>query len=193
MNACSSAIAPVRAAGACTCYPKAIFWPGIACSRVFQLLTCGSCRLRRVRMGWRTGHRLRAPAARCRTSTDRRARRRCRAPTDLPVLRRYHDHHRGLRAPLSAPRAAPACGLIRDTCAVTRHDLAPTRSSAHPRLEANPLAPTLPKSRRRTVKIGPSAFERPLLRSKFRRSAIAHVRFWATSGLPTISTKLLSP
>ena len=27
---------------------------------------------------------------------------------------------------------------------MTRHGLAPTRSSAHPRLEADPLAPTLP-------------------------------------------------
>src|SRR3546814_7478062 len=64
------------------------------------------------------------------------------APADLPVLRRHDDHHRGVRTPLSASRAAPAGGLIRDTCAVTRHGLAPTRPSADPRLEAVTLAPT---------------------------------------------------
>lgn len=53
------------------------------------------------------------------------------------------------------PRAQPH---IRDTCAVTRHGLEPTRSRADPRLEAAPVAPALPKSRRRTTKIGPSAF-----------------------------------
>src|SRR3546814_243553 len=111
----------------------------------------------------------------------------------LPVLWRHHDRHRGVRAPLSASRAATAIPRTRDTYAVIRHGLAPTRSSAPPSLEATPLAPVLLKSRRRHIKIGPSAFERPLLRSKSRRSAIAHVRFWATSGLPTISTKLLSP
>src|SRR3546814_4247699 len=112
----------------------------------------------------------------------------------LPILlRRHDDHHRGLRPPQSASRAAPAGGLIRDTCAVTRHDLAPTRSSAHPRLEANPLAPTLPKSRRRTVKIGPSAFARPLLRSKFRRSDLRYVRFWAATSSTMTCAKQLSP
>src|SRR3546814_19637212 len=81
---------------------------------------------------------------------------------------------------LSASRAATPIPLTRDTYAVIRHGLAPTRSSAPPPLEATPLAPVLLKSRRRHIKIGPSAFERPLLRSKSRRSAIAHVRFWAT-------------
>src|SRR3546814_11617656 len=82
--------------------------------------------------------------------------RRCRAPTDLPVLWRHHDRHRGVRAPLSASRAATAIPRTRDTYAVIRHGLAPTRSSAPPSLEATPPAPVLLKSSRRHIKIGPS-------------------------------------
>jgi hypothetical protein len=94
---------------------------------------------------------------------------------------------------ISASRTASDSAPIRDTGVVTRHGLAQTRSRAAPRLEADPLAPVLPKSRRRFVKIGPSAFARPLSRLKNSLSALRCVRFWAAPGYPTNCAKQLSP
>src|SRR3546814_1202326 len=64
------------------------------------------------------------------------------------MLRRHHGHHRGVRTQIPASRAATAGALIRDTGAVTRNGPSTRSSRADPRLEAVPLAPTLPKSRR---------------------------------------------
>src|SRR3546814_10237949 len=71
----------------------------------------------------------------------------------MPLLLRHHDHHRGFRAPLPPACAALSGTVIRDTGAVTRHGLSPTPSRADPRLEADPLALALLKSRRHTTKI----------------------------------------
>src|SRR3546814_12654532 len=110
--------------------------------------------------------RTRATSARCRACPVRGTDRRCRAPTDLPVLWRHHDRHRGVRAPLSASRAATAIPRTRDTYAVIRHGLAPTRSSAPPPLQATPLPPVPPKRRSRQTKIRPPRFQIPLLNPK---------------------------
>ena len=114
-------------------------------------------------------------------------------PTDLPVLRRYHDHHRGLRAPLSAPRAATAIPRIRDTSAMIRHGLAPTRSSAHLRLQADPLAPALLISghrspKKRTFRLSASAFATHIQTVRYRARPLL-----GSTYLPTISAKQLSP
>ena len=76
---------------------------------------------------------------------------------------------------------------------VTRHGSSTPIPGAALRPEADPLALALPKSRRRYTKIGPSAFRRPLLRSKFRRSALRCVPFWAASVSPRPRSKPLSP
>src|SRR3546814_17247693 len=60
------------------------------------------------------------------------------------MLRRNHGHHRGVRTPISASRAAPASTLIRDTGAVTRHGLRTPTSRADRSLVADPLSPRLP-------------------------------------------------
>src|SRR3546814_18587 len=127
------------------------------------------------------------------TCTTRRSTRRPQSSTAMPLLWRHHDHHRGFRAPLPPACAALSGTVIRDTGAVTRHGLSPTPSRADPRLEADPLALALLKSRRHTTKIGPSAFARPLLRSKFRRSDLRYVRFWAATSSTMTCAKQLSP
>src|SRR3546814_620120 len=78
-------------------------------------------------------------------------------------------------------------GLLFEAC----HQ--PTPSRADPRLEADPLALALLKSRRHTTKIGPSAFARPLFRPISRRSATGSARFWAAPGYPPIRATQLSP
>src|SRR3546814_8038756 len=100
------------------------------------------------------------------------------------MLRRHHGHHRGVRTPISASRAAPASTLIRDTGAVTRHGLRTPTSRADLRLEADPLAPVLPIIGHHTTKVGMSDFRRPILRPISRRSALRCVRFWAASLSP---------
>src|SRR3546814_4166591 len=66
----------------------------------------------------------------------------------LPVLRRHHGDHRGLRASLPRPRAATRTVFIRDTGAVTRHGSSTPIPGAALRPEADTLALALPKSRR---------------------------------------------
>src|SRR3546814_8613684 len=91
--------------------------------------------------------RTRPPSAQRRPRAGRRSARRARSSA-VPVLRRHHDHHRGLRTSLSTPSAATALTFIRDTGAVTRHGLTQTRSRADPHLEADPPAAVLPISGR---------------------------------------------
>ena len=47
----------------------------------------------------------------------------------MPLLRRAHGHHRGVRALESAPRTAAWAGRNRKERSVTRHGLAPPRAS----------------------------------------------------------------
>src|SRR3546814_15612431 len=92
------------------------------------------------------------------------------------MLRRHHDHHRGLRTSLSTPSAATALTFIRDTGAVTRHGLTQTRSMADPHLAADPLAAVLPITGHPHTNIGIAAFRGPLFRTQSRRSAHRCVR-----------------
>ena len=111
----------------------------------------------------------------------------------VSMLRRTHDRHRDLRAPLSASRSASQHQRIREPCVVIRHGISMLIPAAAALRGTEQSAPVPRKSGLRPSAFRPSASRQPHRRPLIRPSALTSVRLSAPSAVAPVGPQAKSP